>query len=99
MGYNSRFVLAISRFQRLSVFLDDQRTHVVAGLVVVLVVGSVAVRELGALPAAAEHALKRQKKIYIKWKEIEKIMENIVYYNNLAKPNKVLHLWKILKEL
>ena len=31
--------------------------------------------------------------------EIEKIMENIVYYNNLAKPNKVLHLWKILKEL
>jgi hypothetical protein len=60
----SRFVLTISRFQRLSIFLDDEGTHVVAGLVVVLVVGSVAVRELGALPAAAEHALERQKNLH-----------------------------------
>ncbi len=63
LGYISRFVLTFSRFQRLSVFLDNEGTHVVAGLVVVLVVRSIAVRELGALPAAAEHALERQKKI------------------------------------
>ena len=63
--FNDFTISTISRFKRLSVFLDDEGTHVVAGLVVVLVVRSVAVRELGALPAAAEHALKRQKKFYI----------------------------------
>jgi hypothetical protein len=72
-GTISRFVLTFSRFQRLSVFLDDEGTHVVAGLVVVLVVGSVAVRELGALPAAAEHALKRQKKFHINGKKLKEL--------------------------
>jgi hypothetical protein len=62
--HNDFTISTISRFKRLSVFLDDEGTHVVAGLVVVLVVRSVAVRELGALPATAEDALERQKNLH-----------------------------------